>query len=242
MRRILLSSLLLACLLSAQFTAAPGTAAAGPYRDLDNDAGQWQMWLDPDGRQANWELAGVGNPSLDGRAVKIGVDGGDPYTGLHAYRSLPAMPAARTFSMTTKFRYAANAHPIQAIEFSLSKWQNNKRWEWAIQWENVQDGTAEQGAPQSWRLWDGKGWKNTGAVQQLAPDRWHTLTLNGEIDGRGQVRYTSIVCNGVTTRLGQTYAPTSGTYEAVTVAVQLDGDEGMTPQQLYLDGVSLDAR
>ena len=242
MRRIVLSSLILALILAAQFANAHGAAAAAPFTDLDNAADQWEMWIDPPGRYAEWELGGVSNPSVDGRAVRMGLLGGDASTGLHAYRSLPAVPSARTFQMSLKFRYASSANAIQAIEFSLSKWQNNKRWEWAVQWQNVQDGSSEQGEPQSWRLWDGDSWINTGAAQQLAPDRWHTFTLTGEIDRNGQVRYSSIVCNGVTTRLGQTYAPTGGEYEAVTVAVQLDGDEAMNPQQLFLDKVQVEAR
>ena len=113
---------------------------------------------------------------------------------------------------------------VQAIEFSVNKWSKTERFEWALQWENVGDGSAQEGIAPTWRIWTGIGWQDTGVTQRLAGDKWHSLRLRGNITN-GKVHYVSFRSDGHSHNLGQSFdtVKTPGD-DRLTVAFQLDGN------------------
>lgn len=209
--------------------AAPVTTA-----DMDDDATQWGIYQD--GGQVFGSLTNVSDPSIDGTALRIGLDSGQPYTGLHAYRNLPFSDAT-SFVLSLSFLFT-NLDSIQALEFTTSKWSGNQRWEWALQWEHVGDGTSQQGNPPAWRLWSGTSWLDIGVSQQLGAGTWHTLQISGNISS-GQVHYNSFQCDDTTIYLSQVFNPVVSSGEKLAAAAQLDGNYNEDPYQVYVDRMNL---
>src|SRR6266849_5322618 len=160
----------------ATVTTIPTTPPA--VANLEDDASQWGIFYD--GGNALAKLQNISQPSVDGSALKISLLSGQPYTGIHAYRNLPANDTATKFDLKLFFSFSS-VTPIQALEFTMNSWVNNQRWEWALQWENIGDGTTQQGNPPTWRLWTGRSWQNIGVRQQLSPKIWHKLHLKGDL-------------------------------------------------------------
>lgn len=202
---------------------------------LENSSAQWGLYQD--GGQVQGTITNVAQPSLDGNALAASLTSGQPYTGMHVYRNLAAADSAVTFQLDLSFQFS-NAAAVQALEFTTSKWYNNKRWELAMQWENVGDGGAQQGAAHSWRLWTGGSWQNTGVVQSLNAQTWHTFHLTGKIVN-GNIQYTGFRCDAQTISLSQTFAPVASAGDLLAVAVQLDGNGNEDAYQMYVDGVTL---
>jgi hypothetical protein len=204
-----------------------------PTPGLEDDASQWGIFYD--GGSANASLNNVANPSLDGSALQISLSGGDPFTGIHAYINLPPDNAAHTFDLSLSF-YFTNVTPIQALEFTMNQWVNNQRWEWAMQWQHIGDGTPQQGNPPNWRVWTGSGWQDSGVMQQLAVNAWHKFHLKGNIVN-GQAHYISFACDDISVNLGRSFNRVYSTGDKLAVAVQLDGNNHEAPYDVYIDSV-----
>jgi hypothetical protein len=251
-------ALILLCLLSLSFmpTSTAGArqssgpaefiAPAATYMDLDEDASQWHGY-----EEGNplWSKSNVTDPSLDGRSLRCALLGGDPYSNIHCYRNLPADSTSDLFSLSMAFQYrptstfnnAGGPSVVQGLEFTMSKWENGLRYEWALQWENV--GT---GAPK-WRYWDPtqpdpNKWVDTGVSGGINGMVWHTLTLEGEISN-GRVHYRRFILDSQGHPLDITLdpAPAAGEPDRLAVAVQLDGNSTETPYEVFLDDVTLSA-
>ena len=195
-----------------------------------------------------WALADVQAPSLDGHALRCSLTGGSPYSNAHFYRNLLddgsrlfALSLAFRFSPTTTFNNQGGESVIQGLEFTMSAWRGGKRYEWALQWQNV--GT---GAPQ-WRYWDpsrpaAERWVALPApiAQQLSANEFHSLTIRGEIRN-GNSRYRSFSIDGAehALELEAPPDPALGTPDKLAVAVQLDGNAHAAPYEVYLDRVAL---
>lgn len=236
-------------------TAAFAQASWSGASDLDDDASQWHAYIDPPSKHATPVVMNVTDPTVDGqRALRLGIgEGGDPYTGVQGYRTLPPVPTALAFYMSFFWRFSAttfNNHDqmnvfapsrVQAIELTMNKWTPQGRFEWALQWENVGDGTPEQGNPPAWRLWDGSTgtWRDTGISQALAGEQWHTFSLLGEIRN-GRTHYISFSSDGLLQSLGQSFAPqqVAGNNE-LTIAFQLDGNATQTPYDCLFDEINI---
>ena len=202
-------------------TATPVLSTTSAITNLEDNALQWGIFQD--GGSATGTLANVKSPSIDGTALKVSLVGGQPYVGIHAYRNLPAANMATTFELNLYFSFTHESS-IQALEFTVSKWMNNWRWEWALQWEHLGDGGPQQGNPPTWRLWTGKS--------------WHFLHLYGDISN-GQVHYITFSCDGISANLSQMFDSVSSPGDKLAVAVQLDGDNHEDSYQMYIDGVDL---
>src|SRR5205085_48888 len=93
----------------------------------------------------------------------------------------------------TTFNNQGGPSVIQGLEFTMNKWFQSKRWEFAVQWENVEQ-VAGDGAPQ-WRYWDANQpaanrWVpfTPGIPQTFTANAWHHLALQGRIINN-QVHY-----------------------------------------------------
>ena len=141
--------------------------------------------------------------------------------------------------MTVSF-YITRNNPAQAIEFHMNKWVGTTRWKFGIQWDTTPDGSSRQGKADSWRVWDGKGWQNTGVAENLSVNTWHTLHLVGEIFN-GKVHYLSFDCDTTKVNLNSFwFSPVHETKgDKLAVAVQLDGAPHLPTYPLDVDGINL---
>lgn len=179
-------------------------------------------------------------------SIRCRLTGGVAYANCHCYLNLPPSPEATRFELHLRFRYtpsstfnnAGSPSVVQAIEATVSKWLQGRRWETAWQWENV----GGAGAPQI-KYWRPGQWVATGRSASLNSDQWYTLIIRGEIVD-SQVHYTEFVLDGVTQPLDVTVpsAATPGELDRLAVAVQLDGNALGTPYDVYFDDVILKYR
>jgi hypothetical protein len=120
---------------------------------LDEDASAWGVYVEG---SPTWILNNATTPSLDGKSLRCGITGGDPYSNVHCYRNLPAEPNSADFSLSMSFYYQPASSfnnvgapsIVQGLEFTMNKWDQGLSYEWALQWDNV-----DPGAPK-WRYWD----------------------------------------------------------------------------------------
>jgi hypothetical protein len=232
-----------------------GPATATPSSDvvnLDTDADHWGIFCEgaPAGLKAQ-----AATPSVDGISLHCAITGGAPYSNVHCYRNLVADPFANKFELEMLFWFSPTTcnnqgapSVVQALEFTMSKWQQGKRYEFALQWQNV-----GEGGPQ-WRYWDpnrpeADRWVsfNPPLTQCLqggfASEQIQPFALRGEIVD-DQVHYTRFtISNGNVDAeshiLDITVAPASAPSESdrLALAVQLDGNAQETPYDFYLDRV-----
>lgn len=219
--------------------------------DLDDDVAAWGVFCD--GGHVSWEKTATSAPSLDGRALRCGLRAGtQAYAGLHCYRELLAEPDANRFELALAFHIqpdttcnnAGSPSVVQALELAVSTWRGGRRWELALQWENVNQ-IAGDGAPQ-WRYWDGtrpaaERWVpvpgTAGAC--LTGNAWHSVELRGAVTG-GVVRYDDFTVDGVVHPMRVTTGPVDdGTPDRIAVGVQLNANGAASPYDLVVDQVRL---
>jgi hypothetical protein len=217
----------------------PTNPPSSQVYDLDHDAEDWGVYCEG---APVWNKRNVPSPSLDGKSLQCSIVGGAPYSNVHCYRNLLPEPSADVFTLTMSFWFSPTTtcnnqgkpSVIQALEFTMNKWQQDKRYEWALQWQNV--GT---GAPQ-WRYWDGQAWipPSPPLTQCLEANQPYTLTLEGAIVG-GQVHYQRFAVDGEQYPLDLTVPPVStpGESDRLAIAVQLDGNATQSPYDVFVDHV-----
>ena len=253
--RMLLPVLLLLGILSSAFRtddlADMVTVKANgfPVLNLDDDASKWGVFTEvptPGTPPPTWQLNNVPSPSQDGSSLRCALTGGNPYSNVHCYRNLPADPASNLFRLSMSFYYQPGStfnnvggpSVVQALEFTMNKWHQSLRYEWALQWDNV-----DPGAPK-WRYW-GRAtpagpldWFDLGITGSLAGQQWHTLELEGEILA-GNVHYKRFIIDGQEHSLNISVSPAStNELDKLAVAIQLDGNSTETPYEVFLDQVT----
>lgn len=212
-------------------TGSPLVALATTLSGLEDSAPSWGIFWDNGTGSGN--ITNVSSPSRDSdQSMLIDFDGGGSYVGMHAYRNLAADDAATTFQIDDYY-YFTTTSPIQALEFTMNKWVNNTRFEWAMQWENKGGGS-----PPPWRIWGGSAkWQSTGYTQSLAVNTWHHIQIKGTVLN-GQVHYVSFTSDSLSASLGQNYAPVSSSGDLLAVAIQLDSDSSGTAYDVYADTIT----
>jgi hypothetical protein len=210
--------------------------------DLDDYAGDWHVYAEGN---PTWSKMNVGSPSMDGSSLKLSITGGSPYSNVHFYRNFNHSNISCIkfelwfyFSNTT-WNNVGDASKIQAIEFSCSIFARPYRYEWALQWENVGDGTANQGNPPTWRIWNGSVWFPLDIKADLEPETWHHLRLIRMIEDE-RVYYLGFIIDGAYFHLGITCNPTIATANKIAIAIQLDGNYKQDTYEVYLDMVTLE--
>ena len=213
--------------------------------NLEEDIKDWGVFCDLG--TPTWDLTNVTSPALSGRSLRCSITGGQPNSHIHCYRNLLSDPAASVFVLTMPFYFTSTTtcnnqgEPsiIQALEFTMSKWYQGKRYEFALQWENVAE-TPGDGAPQ-WRYWNSYEWVpfSPKITQCLTAGQWHTLTLEGEIVN-GQVHYHRFAITNTSHILDLTVPPVldSAHGDGLAVAIQLDGNFQEDAYDVFIDQVS----
>jgi hypothetical protein len=214
--------------------------------NLDNYPQDWKIFTE---RAPVAEVKGATNPSLDGNSLQCSNKGGAPYSNVHCYLNLPPEPDVSSFTLSLSFLFTpevtcnnqgGKVSTVQALEFSMSNWTNARRFEFALQWQNVGDG-----APQ-WRYWDphqteNRRWKpvNSNITQCLEGDKWHTVQLEGSTNGI-EVHYKNFTIDNQTYELNFSTARvnTPGEVNRLAIAIQLDGNANQTPYDVFIDKVN----
>ena len=237
--------------------------------NLDSDHTQWKPFTEvptPGLPTPSSAINSVSSPSLDGDALRCAITGGYAYSNLHCYRNLSGAPNSNTFMMSLSFYYRprstfnnqGGSSIVQALEFTMSKWLGQSRYEWAVQWENVGNG-----APK-WRYWDPDHLDSNNQpdrwvdltipvpleILELEGEHWYTLKLEGNIMA-GKVHYTRISIDKINDAvegwiypLDITVEPAAEAGDKLAVAVQLDGNDWngtgqLSPYEVFLDQVTL---
>lgn len=133
----------------------------GILRDPDDDADAWKIWVDPgnlpDGSLLYDLPMTIPSPdNLAGEALRPAITSGNrPYTHLHGYRTLQREPQVAAVEMSMRWWFSETTwnnqgepSRIQAIEPAINKWGVDLRYEWALQWQNVSNGSGSlEGSP-----------------------------------------------------------------------------------------------
>jgi len=228
-------------------TPLPPTSTQPPSAEnLDRYAQDWKIFTEG---APIAEVKGAANPSLDGESLQCSIKGGEPYSNAHCYLNLLPEPDVSSFTLSLSFLFTpattcnnqnGTISAIQALEFTMNNWTNARRYEFALQWQNVGDG-----APQ-WRYWDphqdeGRRWKplNSKITQCLESDKWHTFQLEGSTNGIA-VYYNRFTIDNQTFDLNYSTARvnTPGEVDRLAVAIQLDGNANQTPYDVFIDKVN----
>ena len=235
--------LLIVCLLSGtmshQAFADSGPPAAflsmPGMNNLEEDASQWNIYHDQGYTDGTLQSVTQQNDTMLNVSL---LNGPQDYAAIHAYRNLPAAESATQFSMDVSFFYP-DAEPIQGLEFTMNSWVNDVRWEWALQWQVVPDGSATQAPPNGWRVWTGSVWQNIQVTQDLQENTWHTLHLYGDIVN-GQVHYVGFTCDDAYTDMSAyTFSPVASSGNKLAVGMQLDGNYNEQAYSVLLNTVNL---
>lgn len=247
-RRVVLSGIAAGFIGSATGERVSASDAHGRWRHLERDAAEWNVWVDPG--DVPPDSVFFDTPELlefeDGSALKLAITGGArPYTHIHCYRTLDALPQATQVALRMDWKFSdttwnneGGASIIQMIEPAMNIWNGAERFEWALQWQNVADGSSEDlGAP-AWRVWNGHSWEYTGISQRLEPNQWHHLELIGSLEG-SRVRYERLVTDDIETALPFTFDATAAEEPARSaVTMQLGGNYRQDPYQCLVRNVA----
>jgi len=223
----------------------PTNPPSSAIHDLDEDAMDWGVYCEG---SPMWVKESATMPSIDGKSLRCSIVGGDPYSNMHCYRNLLSEPATAMFTLTLSFWFSPTItfnnrgapSTIQALEFTMNKWKHSKRYEFALQWQNV-----GEGAPQ-WRYWDpeqSESWVSLGVTKtealELEEGLWHSFALEGGIIN-GQVHYKEFTIDQQSYDLDVTVFPASVPEEPdrLAVAVQLDDNFEEMPYDVFFDQVS----
>ena len=237
-------------LLAQQCSQGPAHDLGSARGDLEEDPDAWGVYCEG---APTWVKESVDAPSLDRTALRCALSGGQPYSNIHCYRNLENNPTAERFTLAMWFYYSPlvagqyGEDLVQALEFSVSKWAGERRYEWALQWRKV--GVEAPG----WRYWDAHAkpdrWVglptriDDPAVLVPAGEVWHAFALEGEIVG-GRVHYLWLTLDGRRYYIGVVVAPEAipAGVDRLSVAVQLDGNSQQMPYNMFVDQVRLSAR
>ncbi len=211
------------------------TAPAPVTIDLERSAPDWGGYCE---RFSQWTMT----DTADGLVLEYG--GGEPYSNVHFYRnvSLPSGARSVVFSFdvlvpSTTYNNVGAPSTIQALEFTVSRWESGRRHEWAIQWVNV--GASQPG----YRIWNPElGWVDSGVTGILAPG-WHRIELVGQVTSGG-ARLRSFSVDGSSSRINLTVPAVDapGVADIGAVAVQLDGNFEGAPYAVTVRDVDLSTR
>jgi hypothetical protein len=134
---------------------------------------------------------------------------------------------------------------VQGLEFTMNKWQGGTRYEWALQWDNVDPDAPVSAPAPKWRYWnpalpDPHKWVDAGLAGGLSGMTWHSLVLEGGIFN-GEVHYRRFILDNLIVPLDEVVAPAPapGVEDKLAIAVQLDGNFQEDAYEVFLDDVTL---
>jgi hypothetical protein len=200
-----------------------------PTAGLDDTPANFKFFFNSSTGAGNATATSVSAPAADGHAMDINYQSGNPaFMTALAYTRTGANDAATTFQCHFDF-LIPNTKPVQALTFTMSNYIQNKRYQWALQWQNI-------GGGQLWKLWTGSAWQSTAVSSNLHTNTWYSLTIDGTIV-TGKVQYKDFILDGTTTTLTASFAPTAETGDGLVTGAALTGDSTADHYQVYVDDV-----
>jgi hypothetical protein len=238
---------------------APVSCSLGPSAsplsttdNLENEVVRWGAFcdqIDPRWTKANVTIS---TPSGDDQALRCSIEpGGESYGRLHCYVNLKPELNAAMFTLDMNFKFSpttcnnqGSPSTVQGLEFSMSSWRLGKRYEYAMQWENVESGPTSSG--EQWRYWDGVDWRplNPPIIACLTGDlsesaEWLTFRLEGAIvDDKVEYRNFSINSTEHLLTIEPILPIGSNEPDHLAVAFQLDANQPADAYDMLVDGVS----
>lgn len=231
----------------------PSNAQRSAIDNLENNIADWGAYCDNSIPRWTKENLALLTPSGDDLALRCSlVAGSQAYAKVHCYNNLNSAPNSQMFTADFAFKFSpttcnntGGTSTVQALEFTMSKWLNGKRYEFALQWQNVDDLTG--GSPPQWRYWKGDSLQwiafNPPITQCLSgdltnsPNDWHSLRLEGAIVN-DQLEYRSFTIDNVEYPLDISVPPVDHSIpDQLAIAVQLDANASGSPYDLLIDDV-----
>lgn len=226
---------------AAACDTGPSSAPTNDSYDLDDDATSWGVYCNGDTSPPDTALGNTADSSTGELLLEFAYAGGDPGDFAHLYRNLIGDATADEFILSLDFLYAPEngAASADAVSFGFSSWISETRYEWAVQWQSLDDG-------HTWKFWNGHDWIDLGVSRDLTPGAWHHFELRGSITRSGEVNYRSFKIDGHTSQIRLTVAPVAGytgwsdmLAVATTMVGDIAEDSPGTRMNLLLDNVHL---
>jgi hypothetical protein len=198
------------------------------------------------GSNVNWSrVAGVGSPSLTGKATKHSIGGTRPFSdilwnnhliGAFSSQGIPdtnhtLIPKLHNFVYDVYF-YANNISASQALEFDINQFMGSSGRKGFIWGHECRIAGGHQ-----WDIYDNvhKKWIATGVPCNPKNNAWNHLILTVQRTASNQLLFKSITLNGHTATLNHIENPGYTTWNGVTINYQQDGNRAQTRYPIWLD-------
>jgi hypothetical protein len=196
------------------------------------------------GTQLGWSWTqNVSSPSMDGISTKSSYGGGTAKWGdvlwnnhlIGAFSSQgisdsnhTLVPTLHNFTYDVYF-WVKDASVSQAMEFDINQFTGGKSYIWGHE--------CRIAGGHQWDVYDNvnKKWVPTGVPCNPVSGAWNHLVINVQRTSTNQLLFKTITLNGNVGTINRTYAPTSTSWNGVTINYQLDGNTNGTPYTVYLD-------
>ena len=184
-------------------------------------------------------LRGQNPPSLDGHATRYFLGGSKAYTNALFWKELIYPTSSSVNSATHHFIYDVyfyikDPSAAQSLEWDINQYVGGRKYLWGTQCSYRAAGT--------WDIYDNIGhkWVSTGIpCHTPTAYTWHHVTLEMERTTDNRLHYVSVAMDGATHYINRYYAPTSTSYNSVTINYQMDGNSSMTDYYTWLDKLTL---
>jgi len=196
------------------------------------------------GSRLSWSWKqGVSSPSMDGLTTSSYYGGGTVKWGdvlwnnhlIGAFSSQgisdsnhTLVPTLHNFTYDVYF-WVKDASVSQAMEFDINQFTGGKSYIWGHE--------CRIAGGHEWDVYDNvnKRWVPTGIACNPMSGAWNHLVINVQRTSTNQLLFKTITLNGKTGTVNRTYAPTSTSWNGVTINYQLDGNRNGRPYTVYLD-------
>src|SRR5205085_12679283 len=121
------------------------------------------------------------------------------------------------------------ASVAQAMELDINPFTGGKSYIWSHE--------CRIAGGHEWDVYDNvnKRWVPTGIACNPMSGAWNHLVINVQRTSNNQLLFKTITLNGKVGTVNRSYAPTSTSWNGVTINYQLDGNRNGTPYAAYLD-------
>jgi hypothetical protein len=138
------------------------------------------------------------------------------------------VPTLHNFTYDVYF-WVKDASVSQAMEFDINQFTGGKSYIWGHE--------CRIAGGHEWDVYDNENerWVPTGIACNPVSGAWNHLVINVQRTSTNQLLFNTITLNGKTGTVNRTYAPTSTSWNGVTINYQLDGNRNGTPYTVYLD-------
>lgn len=175
---------------------------------------------------------GVTSPSMDGKALREGIQGGTPFSHVLAYKSLGSTSSASKHF--TQDAYLLLDNPQNANGFSMAGHQtlNGKHYRFSTQC------SFNKGIWSVWNTKSGK-WQGTSLACTRPPaNTWTHIVIETERTSDSREHFVSISVNGKKSYVNQYVYPESQSGNQIGMHLEVDGNATEAHYNGYWDKVN----